>query len=85
MQRAELTASRERLLGPSCRLEGVVCGHVEVTVNPWIDTLDALEIRVDRLKRRHLPGADPARQGHRGLVAQGVSIHGSTLGLHPPG
>jgi hypothetical protein len=51
-------------------------------VNPWIDPLDALEIGVDRLKRRHLPGADPARQGDRGLVAEVVSIHGSSLGVH---
>jgi hypothetical protein len=82
VQRAELTAIRERLLGPPCRLEGVVGGHVEVAVNPWIDTLDALEIGVDRLKRRHLPGADAARQGNRGLVAEVVSIHWSSLGLH---
>jgi hypothetical protein len=51
---------------------GLVGGYMQVTVNPRIDTLDAVEIRVDRLKRRHLPGADPARQGDRGLVAEGV-------------
>jgi hypothetical protein len=47
VQRADLTTLSDRLLGPPCRLEGVGGGHVEVGVNPWIDTLDALEIVAD--------------------------------------
>jgi hypothetical protein len=82
VQRAELAAARERLLGPPCRRNGMVGGHVEVTVNPSIDTLDAFEIGVDRLERRHFAGADPARQGDRGFVAEVVWIHGISLGLH---
>src|SRR5262249_34176719 len=81
VQRAKGTALRERLLGPPCRRNGMVGGHVEVAVNSWIDALDALEIGVHRLERRHLPGADAARQGDRGLVAEVVSIHGSSFGL----
>src|SRR5262245_22600115 len=77
MQRAQLAPAHERLLGPPCELKRMVAGHVEVAVNAWIDPLDALEIGVDRVARRHLPGADAARQGNRGLVAEVVSIHGS--------
>ena len=79
MQRAERAPLCQRLLGPPCRLQGVVGGHVEVAVHPRIDALDALEIGVDRFTRRHLPGADPARQGDRGLVAEVVSIHATSL------
>src|SRR5262249_22620018 len=78
VQRTELTSRRQRLLGSPCRLKGVVGGHVEVAVYPWVDPLDALEIGVDRVARRHLPGADPARQGNRGLVAEVVSIQGNS-------
>jgi hypothetical protein len=48
---------------------------VEVAVNARVDTLDALEIGVDRFTRRHLAGADPPREGHRGLVAEVVCVH----------
>ena len=76
MQRAERPPVRERLLGAARRREGVVRGDVEVGVHPRIDALDALEIGGDGIARRHLPGADPARQRRRGFVAEVVFVHG---------
>src|SRR5262245_64025762 len=78
-----MAAARERLFGPPRCLEGVVRGHVQIAVNLRIDALDALEIRVGRLERRYFPGADPARQGYRGLVAQVVSTHRSLPSPRP--
>src|SRR5262245_15250884 len=72
-----MAAARERLFGPPRCLEGVARGHVQIAVNLRIDALDALQIRVGGLERRYFPGANPARQGYRGLVAQVVLTHRS--------
>jgi len=84
VQRAEVATLRERLLGAACRREGVVRGDVQVGVDRWIDARDALEVGVDCLTWRDLPGADAVREGRRRLVAEVVSIHGSFLGLQTP-
>jgi len=76
VQRTNVDAARERLLGLPRRAARMVGRHVQVGVHLRVDALDAVEIRVDGLQRRHLSGADPARQDDRGLVAEIVAIHG---------
>jgi len=84
VQRAEVATLGERLLGAACRREGVVRGDVQVGMDAWIDARDALEVGVDCLTWRDVPGADAVREGGRRLVAEVVSIHGSFLGLETP-
>ena len=74
MQRSQRRAALHRRLGPAGGLAGGLGSDRDVGAQPPVEAVDTLEVGVDQLDRRDLPGAH--QLGQAGGAQEDVEAHG---------